>query len=228
MDSMTTHPVAIEENDKLNVVAKIMEIETAIWEIRDSAPGKDNIRIKYIKLACPTMKDIVIRIVQTMFTERAHSWDDLLKTGQIVPLYKMKGCRNDLNNYRGVCLLAMGSRILAKVLTRRLSRWAENLHLLDENQSGFRHGRSTADATQIMVRISEDATDLRKRRALQNLPESAPTDPEIRLLDLRKAYLWGVFRYYGMKGQFLDSLIDSHEATRNQDPSVVDRQTIPL
>ena len=35
MDSMKTHPVAIEENDKLNIVPITVEIETAIWEIRD-------------------------------------------------------------------------------------------------------------------------------------------------------------------------------------------------
>ena len=223
MESLKTDPVAMAENRKLNEVPTAREIEKAIWEIKDSAPGKDNIRIKYIKLACPKVQNTIISIVQKMFTERATRWDDVLKTGQIVPLYKMKGSRNDLNNYRGVCLLAMGSRILAKILSGRLRKWAEKLKLLDENQSGFRSGRSTADATQIMVRITEDATDLKKRRARLNLPESAPTDPEIRLLDLRKAYpriskpaLWEILQNYGMKGAFLDSLVDLHEATRYQ------------
>ena len=124
---------------------------------------------------------------------------------------------------RGVCLLAMGSRILAKVLTKRLRTWSEKLKILDENQSGFRGGRSTADATQLLVRITEDADDLRKRRTYLKLPEDDPSDPEARLLDLSKAYprvskpaLWAILRNYGMKGPFLDSLVDLHEATKYQ------------
>ena len=60
-------------------------------------------------------------------------------------------------------MLAMGSRILARVLTTRLRWWAEYLQLLDDNQKGFRQGRTTADATQIMVRMQEDMVDIKKR-----------------------------------------------------------------
>ena len=115
----------------------------------------------------------------------------------------------------------MGSRILAKIMSKRLRNWAEQLQVLDENQSGFRAGRSTADATQILVRITEDTNDLIKRRTLRNKPANKPTDPEARLLDLCKAYprvskpaLWEILRRYGMKGPFLESLVDLHEATK--------------
>ena len=117
----------------------------------------------------------------------------------------------------------MGSRILSKVLTKRLRTWSEKLKILDENQSGFRGGRSTADATQLLVRITEDSDDLRKRRTHLKLPEDDSSDPEARLLDLGKAYprvskpaLWAILRNYGMKDQFLDSLVDLHEATNYQ------------
>ena len=50
-------------------------------------------------------------------------------------------------------MLVMASRILARVWTTRLRWWAELLQLLDDSQKGFRQERSTADATQIMVRI---------------------------------------------------------------------------
>ena len=198
------------------------EIEGAIEEIKDSAPGKDNVRIKYIKLACPKVKEIIVEIVTKMFQERASRWDEVFKIGQIVPLYK-KGSKNDVNNCRGVCLLAMGSWILTKVLTKRQRTWSEKLKILDENQSVFRGGRSTADATQLLVRITEDSDDLRKRRSHLKLPEDDPSDPEVRLLDLSKAYpnvskpaLWAILRNYGMKGPFLDSLVDLHEATKYQ------------
>ena len=215
-------PKAIEGNEFLNRPPTSAEILKCITEIRSSAPGKDNVRIDYIKFANEKLQEAVIAVVKKMFNERAPRWDEILKSGQIVPLHK-KGSINDPNKYRGVCLLAMGSRILAKVLTKRLRRWAESLGLLDENQNGFRTGRSTADATQILVRITEDTEDLRRRREKNQIPKEHPTDPEARLLDLTKAYprvnkpaMWEILRRNGMQGNFLNSLIDLHESTKYQ------------
>ena len=107
-------------------------------------------RISFIKYACDEMKAEVIKMVQKMFVSRANDWSETLKGGIIVPLYK-KGDREDPGNYRGVCPLAMGSRILVRVIAKRIGWWSEHLGLLDENQAGFRKGRSTADVTQMMV-----------------------------------------------------------------------------
>ena len=35
---------------------------------------------------------------------------------------------------------------------------------MDDNQAGFRSGSLTADMTQMMIRMREDAVDLEKRR----------------------------------------------------------------
>ena len=61
------------------------------------------------------------------------------------------------------------------------------MRLVDVNQNGFREGRSTADTTQIIVRIQEDTRVLKKRR-IMGKQQQHPTDPEARLLDLQKAY----------------------------------------
>ena len=113
------------------------------------AQGEDGVRIGYIRNACESVKERVIDMVRDMFESKAECWDESLKVGVMVPLHK-KGDRNDRNNYRGVCLLAMGSRILGRVIAKRMGWWAEHLELLDENQAGFRKGRFTADVVQIM------------------------------------------------------------------------------
>ena len=143
---------AIEANERMNEIPSVEEIMKAMKVMRESAPGEDGVRVSYIKYACEEMKGEVIELVRKMFVSRASEWSEQLKGGVIVPLYK-KGDREDPGNYRGVCLLGMGSRILARVIARRLGWWAEHLNLLDENQAGFRKGRSTADVTQMMVRI---------------------------------------------------------------------------
>ena len=210
---------AMEENARMNEVPSVEEIEEVMKEMRESAPGEDGVRISYVKYACDEMRTEVIEMVQEMFVSRANDWSEKLKGGIIVPLYK-KGDREDPGNYRGVCLLAMGSRILARVIAKRLGRWAEQLSLLDENQAGFRKGRSTADVTQMMVRIEEDVSDMRRR--VQEYGRGMDEDewPVARLLDLRKAYprvnrpaLWSLLERYGLHGECLNVIVDLHECT---------------
>ena len=149
-------------NERLNEMPERDEIERAMKEMRESSPGEDGVRLMYISKACEEVRVRVIEIVRMMFARRANEWDECAKSGIIVPLFK-KGDRKDVNNYRGVCLLSMCSRVLARVIAKRLSVWAECLDLLDDNQAGFRSGRSTADVVQMMVRVNDDVEDCMRR-----------------------------------------------------------------
>ena len=66
--------------------------------------------------------------------------------------------------------------------------WAEEMKLLDENQAGFRKGRSTADATQIFICIQEDSIMLKNALDGQSQPILSREQPQAFLLDLKKAY----------------------------------------
>ena len=210
---------AIEASEKMNEVPGAEEILKEMKNVKDSSPGDDGVRMGYINAACEEVRQSIISLVQTMFTSRANGWEESLKVGIMVPIHK-KGDRNDTNNYRGVCLLPMANRILARVVAARLRWWSEHLELVDDIQQGFRPGRSTADATQIFVRIQEDVVDMRKRRQRNGEEISLDSDPAARLMDLRKAYprvnkpaLWGILKAYGMKGDILNVIIDLHETT---------------
>ena len=120
------------------------EIVEAMKEVRESAPGLDGVRISYIREAEAGVRGRCVELGRRMFEEGAEQWDASLKVGGMVPLFK-KGDREDRNNYRGVVLLAMASRVLARVMAKRTAWWAERMGLLDENQARFRRGRSTAD-----------------------------------------------------------------------------------
>ena len=215
VNDMRMNDRAIAANERMNEMPDREEIVKAMREMKDSAPGEDGVRLRYIMNACEEMRERVNEIVRRMFERRANEWDERAKSGIIVPLFK-KGDRKCVNNYRGVCLLSMCSRILARVIAKRLSWWAEWLGLLDDNQAGFRAGRSTADVVQVMVRMEEDVSDCMRRVNDVNEYEW----PVARLLDLRKAYprvskpaLWMLLERYGLKGKCLESLIDLHECT---------------
>ena len=116
--------------------------------MKDSAPGDDGVRLNYLLKAGPEVITKIVEMVQFMFENGSDKWEESLMVGIVIPLFK-KGDRNNPNDFRGVCLLAIGSRILARILADRLRRWAEHMDLLDDEQSGFSTGRSTADSTQI-------------------------------------------------------------------------------
>ena len=205
--------------DLMNETPSTEEIKKQMSMMKDSAPGEDGVRLRYLLDGGELLMEKLYALIQYMFENSADNWEEELKVGLVIPLHK-KGNINLPNNYRGVVLLAMGSRILARIMADRLRIWAEALGLLDEEQAGFRKGRSTADVTQIMVRIQEDCVDLMRR--VQAKGESIQEDnlPTARLLDLRKAYprvnkyaMWRILEKYGLNGRGLKVIQDLHETT---------------
>ena len=101
----------------------------------------------------------------------------------------------------------------------RIQEWAEDVGALDDDQQGFREGRSTVDAAQVIIRINKDAKDLERRW----LPGEDVEDKDVlvaRLLDLKNAYPWvnkpapwRILERLGLDGDFLWSLKNLHETT---------------
>ena len=220
MEDVSMDELAEQCRDFLETSPTNEEIRIQMKEMRESAPGEDGVRLIYIQKAGPRMQAKVMKMVRFMFENGADNWEESLKSGLVIPLHK-KGDRNNENNYRGVCLLAMGSRILARVLATRLRVWSEKMSLLDDDQAGFRSKRSTADITQIFYRIQEDSKDLFKRAEKAGIQLQEGDKPAARLLDLRKAYprvnkpaLWRILSKYGMGEKCLRAVKDLHETTR--------------
>ena len=69
-----------------------------------------------------------------------------------------KGSRADCGNYRGISLLSIAGKILARViLNRMIDSVAENA--LPDSQCGFRPGRSTVDMVFTVRQIQEKCTE---------------------------------------------------------------------
>ena len=64
------------------------------------------------------------------------------KDASIIHLFKRKGNPQVCNNHRGISLLSIAGKVLARVLLNRLN---EQLGLLPESQCGFRKNRETID-----------------------------------------------------------------------------------
>ena len=176
-----------EADEELEKNLEREEVERAIREIKDGAPGIDGVSIKMIKFADRACKERIAQLIKDMYERPPTEWEDCIKVGLVVPLFT-KGERNNINNHRGVCLLTMRSRILAKVLTNRLRDWTEKIGVLEENQKGFRRGRSTADAAQTFSRINEEMDNIKRNRVSLERNREEMDDPVAILTDITKAY----------------------------------------
>ena len=142
-------------------------------------------------------------------------WPEETTEGWMIPLHK-KGKNMDRGNYRGVGLLPLISRIVARIFASQIREWAEELKVLGENQNGFRTGKSTCDATQITLRIDEET-----RRVLGNSNDETEDRTGAVLLDITKPYprvnrplLWSILENLGMTKKVTEVLKGLHERTR--------------
>jgi hypothetical protein len=189
-------------------------------KVKDGAPGEDGVRMAFIKKADAATQAYIAGKVRELSETEPDTWDQTIKTGLVVPLFK-KGDRADPKNYRGICLLSLATRLLARVLASRLRRWAEAVGVMGEWQQGFRAGRSTADAAQMFFRLQEELQrEYRGRTAEGNRDGPEPEDPVAYLLDLEKAYprvnrplMWAILERLGAPVAVIRTLKGLHEET---------------
>ena len=69
---------------------------------------------------------------------------------KVVPIHK-KGDIQNLNNYRPISLLSSFSKILAKIIYKRLYSFFDHFNLFSNSEFGFRRGHSTSHANCLLV-----------------------------------------------------------------------------
>lgn len=137
------------------------EIGSIIKSLKiDSAPGWDGISSKLLKLALPYIIKPVTFLCQRSLDTGV--FPNVLKKSIICPIHK-GGDASVAANYRPISLLPALSKILEKVMNRRLLRYLESKKLLATNQYGFRVGKSTEDAITAVTEYITSNLDARKR-----------------------------------------------------------------
>ena len=126
----------------------------------------------------------------------------------IIMVLHNKKDRTECGNYRGISLVAHASKILLKIIARRLSEYCERVGILPEEQSGFRPNHSTTDMMFVIRRLQELA---RKKR----IPLY------VCFIDLTKAYdsvdrtlLRIVLVRFGLSQNMISVICQSHDGMR--------------
>ena len=111
---------------------------------KTTAPGDDQIINTMLQKLHPNAITFFTKLVNRIFQSSTYpsSW----KCATIVPLLKPLKDPNQPQSYRPISLLSSLSKILERILNRRLSWYLEANNLLNQSQYGFRKGRSSTMA----------------------------------------------------------------------------------
>ena len=124
-----------------------------------------------------------------------------LRNANIVTIYK-KGDKLDCGNYRGITLLSIAGKILARVLLNRLFPLTEEI--LPETQCGFIPSRGTTDmifvARQIHVKCREQNQEL----FMDIIDITKASD------SINREALWNVLSRFGCPANFITILMLLH------------------
>ena len=130
------------------------EIKEAIHNLKPGkAPGLDGICGEYLKYS----EHMIIPFLHKLFNklyDLCHFPFDWSKA-IIVPLLK-KGDETNLDNYRGISLLSLVSKVFIFILNKRLYSWAETQNKISPEQAGFRKSYSTIDHIFTLYAIVQD------------------------------------------------------------------------
>ena len=116
----------------------------------NSAMGPDGIHPYFLKSCATELAYPLCVIFRRSLREGIVPCD--WKSSTVVPIFK-KGIRSNPLNYRPVSLTSVCCKTLERLIAQHLTSFLEENVLLDENQFGFRSGRSTME--QLLLVYSE-------------------------------------------------------------------------
>ena len=87
------------------------------------------------------------------------------KSAKIVPIYKKKGSRKSEENYRPISLLCSMSKVLEKLVHKRVSKFLEKMNFFPNTQFGFRKSMSTSHAISLLVNTITKSMNKKKKNA---------------------------------------------------------------
>ena len=158
-DSFDNVP-SVPVSEELDGVIHIEKVRKAVKQMEcNKASGGDGIPAEVYKHGGTTLMHHLHRLFLKIWDNEEVPQE--LKDASIVTIVK-KGSRTECGNYRGIYLLSVAGKILAKVLLNRLQPLSERI--IPETQCGFRPGRGTThmivSARQVQEKCREQGRDL--------------------------------------------------------------------
>ena len=195
------------ENFRQDKPPSLAEVQQAIKQTESGkSPGNDNISSDVLKTGGVPMAawlhEIFIDIWQS--EKMVDDWT----TAILIRIYKGKGDKQLCDNYRGISLLVVASKVFSRVILNRVQSLLDK-QLLEE-QAGFRSNRSTIDQIFSLKMTMERSREHNKPLFMC-------------FVDIQKAYgsvnrdlLWQICRHYGLTEKIVRMLQLLYKDTKAQ------------
>ena len=132
-----------QSNETLDSEILQNEVKTVILSLASNkSPGLDGLVSEIFKTSADLLTPFITKLFRTVFQSGSYpqSWTE----SYITPIFK-KGDVDNTNNYRGIALINILSKLYSKLLHDRLMKWASENEKIIYNQFGFQKNKSTVD-----------------------------------------------------------------------------------
>jgi hypothetical protein len=179
----------------------MVDIEIAIKSLKNGkSPGPGMITNELVKAGPQSLMVRIMNLFNTCIINKRtpQEW----KISHIVSIYK-KGDRKDVQNYRGLSINSVFSRLYIKVINNKSERKVKDL--IGEDQSGFRAGRSCVDNLFVLQQLIQKRT-------------SVGEETQLALIDLEKAYdsvprckLWEILTEISIDPELVEVIMEIYD-----------------
>ena len=139
-----------------NIEIEQQDIRTALQKLKNrKSPGQDGIPNELLKYGGESLIQQLTKLTQKIFYQQRipNEW----RTSTTILMFK-KGDKKLTSNYRGINLLSTSLKLLTKIITNKIN----GLISLQDEQQGFRSGRSCTDAVFVLRQITEKSIEYNK------------------------------------------------------------------
>ena len=193
----------VECNPHLDELPTVSETVKAIKLLSSGkAPGSDAIPAENYKAGGPPVAE-KLTVISHYVEKRSHP-SRIQGCNNYPPIQKERKPQV-CDNHRGISLLSIAGKILARVLLNRLNEHLERSRLLPESLCGFRKNRGTID----MIFTA---------RQLQEKCQEQNVDLYMTFVDLTKAFdtvsregLWKIMAKFGCPAKFIAMVRQFHD-----------------
>ena len=189
-------------DETLDEIPTLDEVKSAIFSLKNNkAPGIDGLPAEVFKAGGHHLHSHFHGFLEKLWINEEAPED--LRDGLMAIIYKKKGDKSDCGNYRGIMLLSVAGKILAKILNNRLTSITEQI--LPESQNGFRPARGTTDMIFTVRQLQEKCREQQKPLYLAFIDLAKAFD------SVKRELLWAILSKAGCPQKFIRILRLLHD-----------------